>query len=107
MDDFGTGYSSLSYLSRFPIDKIKIDRSFIQDTASDKSSLAVIRAVVGLSGSLGMASTAEGVETIEQLDLLQAEGCTQCQGYYFSKPIPADGISRLIKLLSDQYELAA
>jgi len=107
MDDFGTGYSSLNYLSRFPIDKIKIDRSFVQHSADDKSSLAVIRAVVGLTGSLGMASTAEGVETLDQLDLLQAEGCTECQGYYFSKPIPASGISKLIESLSERLDLAA
>ena len=107
MDDFGTGYSSLSYLSRFPIDKIKIDRSFVKGTADDDSSLAVIRAVVGLTGSLGMISTAEGVETLDQLTLLETEGCTEIQGYYFSKPIPAVDIPKLMETLRAKFRLAA
>jgi len=107
MDDFGTGYSSLSYLSRFPIDKIKIDRSFVKGTASDDSALAVVRAVVGLTGSLGMTSTAEGVETLEQLTLLQSEGCGEVQGYLFSRPIPVGGIPDLLRSLSIQQRLAA
>jgi diguanylate cyclase (GGDEF)-like protein len=96
MDDFGTGYSCLGYLSRFPMDKIKIDKTFIKDIR-DQSSLAVIRAVIGLSTSLGMTSTAEGVETVDQLNLLRTEGCTQLQGYYFSKPVQAGDVQTLIQ----------
>ena len=96
MDDFGTGYSSLSYLRSFPFDKIKIDRSFIQNMAQDESSFAIVRAVVGLSGRLGMATTAEGVETAEQLDSVRAEGCTEVQGFYFSRAKPACEVLAMI-----------
>ena len=99
MDDFGTGYSSLSYLRSFPFDKIKIDRSFVHDLASDADSMAIIRAVTGLGNSLGMATTGEGVETQEELDYLKREGCTEAQGYFFSKPKPA---SEVYKMLSHQ-----
>jgi diguanylate cyclase (GGDEF)-like protein/PAS domain S-box-containing protein len=88
LDDFGTGYSSLSYLRSFPFDKIKIDRSFVSELGTSKDSLAIVRAVAGLGKSLGMATTAEGVETDDQLDLLSREGCTQAQGYLISKPRP-------------------
>lgn len=96
MDDFGTGYSSLSYLRSFPFDKIKIDRSFIQNMAQDESSSAIVRAVVGLSGRLGMVTTAEGVETAEQLDGVRAEGCTEVQGFYFSRAKPAREVLAMI-----------
>jgi diguanylate cyclase (GGDEF)-like protein len=86
MDDFGTGYSSLGYLRSFPFDKIKIDQSFIRDLSSNKDSLAILRAVIGLGRSLGMVTTAEGVETLNQLEVLRAEGCTEGQGYFFSRP---------------------
>ena len=89
MDDFGTGYSSLSYLRQFPFDKIKVDRSFVTDLGASTESVAIVRAVVGLATGLGMTTLAEGVETVEQLDRLVAEGCTQAQGYYFSRPCPA------------------
>jgi diguanylate cyclase (GGDEF)-like protein len=89
LDDFGTGYSSLSYLRSFPFDKIKIDGSFIRNVSDEESSLAIIRAVTGLSKSLGMATTAEGVETPEQLELVRSEGCTQAQGYLIGRPRPA------------------
>ena len=89
LDDFGTGYSSLSYLRRFPFDKIKIDRSFIRDIA-DPDAAAIIRAVVGIGERLNMGIVAEGVETAEQLELVRREGCTQVQGFYFSRPLPAD-----------------
>jgi diguanylate cyclase (GGDEF)-like protein/PAS domain S-box-containing protein len=95
LDDFGTGYSSLSYLRSFPFDKIKIDRSFVEDVTSREDSLAIVRAVAGLGRSLGIATTAEGVETIAQLDVLRREGCTQAQGYLFSKPCPAAEVRRL------------
>jgi EAL domain-containing protein (putative c-di-GMP-specific phosphodiesterase class I) len=96
MDDFGTGYSSLSYLRSFPFDKIKIDRSFIQNMAHDESSSAIVRAVIGLSARLGMATTAEGVETVEQLDGVSAEGCTEVQGFYFSAAKPAYEVLAMI-----------
>jgi diguanylate cyclase (GGDEF)-like protein len=90
MDDFGTGYSSLSYLRGFPFDKIKIDQSFVRDISEREDSIAIIRAVVGLGSSLGMATTAEGVETPQQLARLRREGCTEAQGYLFSPPVSAE-----------------
>ncbi len=95
MDDFGTGYSSLSYLRSFPFDKIKIDRSFIQDLSNGAEPLAIVHAVAGLAKSLNMISTAEGVETQQQLDQLQSIGCTEMQGYLFSHARPAADIVRL------------
>ncbi|MEA2984022.1 MAG: hypothetical protein QOD94_276 [Alphaproteobacteria bacterium] len=89
MDDFGTGYSSLSYLRSFPFDKIKIDQSFIRDLSHSDHSLAIVRAVTGLAAAFGMTTTAEGVEASEQLDCLRREGCTEAQGYLFSRPIPS------------------
>ena len=86
MDDFGTGYSSLGYLRSFPFDKIKIDQSFIRDLSDNKDSLAILRAVVGLGRSLGIVTTAEGVETQNQLEVLRTEGCTEAQGFFFSRP---------------------
>ena len=95
MDDFGTGYSSLSYLQRFPFDKIKIDRSFVKDIAESAGSLNIVRAVAALAQGLGIATTAEGVETREQLATIRAEGCSEMQGFLFSRPLPADEIERL------------
>jgi EAL domain-containing protein (putative c-di-GMP-specific phosphodiesterase class I) len=95
MDDFGTGYSSLSHLQRFPLDKIKIDRSFINNMAADASSLNIVRAVAALASGLGVAATAEGVETREQLDLIRSEGCTEMQGFLLSKPVPAHELGAL------------
>ena len=92
MDDFGTGYSSLGYLRSFPFDRIKIDQSFIRDLSKDKESLAILRAVVGLGRSLGIVTTAEGVETRDQLEVLRTEGCTDAQGYLFSRPQNAAGL---------------
>ena len=100
MDDFGTGYSSLSYLRSFPFDKIKIDQSFIRDLATGTGAAAIVRAVTGLSSSLGMRTTAEGVETEEQLNQLIAEGCTEVQGYLFSPPRPAHEIAALVEEIS-------
>jgi diguanylate cyclase (GGDEF)-like protein/PAS domain S-box-containing protein len=99
MDDFGTGYSSLSYLRSFPFDKIKIDRSFICELGKENDCVAIIRAVTRLGRSLGMVTTAEGVETKEQLEILRAEGCTQVQGYLFSAPRPAKEIPALLQEL--------
>jgi diguanylate cyclase (GGDEF)-like protein len=95
MDDFGTGYSSLTYLQCFPFDKIKIDRSFVKDITENTGSLYIVRAVAALANGMGMAATAEGVETTEQLATIAAEGCTEMQGYLFSKPLPVHEIERL------------
>jgi len=95
MDDFGTGYSSLTYLQSFPFDKIKIDRSFVKDITENAGSLNIVRAVAALANGMGMTATAEGVETNEQLDRITAEGCTEMQGYLFSRPLPAADIERL------------
>jgi EAL domain-containing protein (putative c-di-GMP-specific phosphodiesterase class I) len=98
MDDFGTGYSSLAYLQKFPFDKIKIDRSFVNELDRPES-IAIIRAVTGLGSSLGMKTTAEGVETETQLQTLKKEGCTEVQGYLFSKAVPAAEAAQLLKSL--------
>lgn len=90
LDDFGTGYSSLGYLRSFPFDRIKIDRSFVQDMAVNKESLAIIRAVTGMGNSLMIETTAEGVETVEQMEQLRAEGCSHFQGFLFGRAVPAD-----------------
>ncbi|MES5484293.1 EAL domain-containing protein [Bradyrhizobium sp. INPA03-11B] len=97
LDDFGTGYSSLSYLRSFPFDKIKIDRSFVTDLATREDSMAIVRAVTGLGKSLGIVTTAEGVETDTQFDLLRQEGCTQAQGYLFSPPRPAADVAKMLR----------
>ena len=98
MDDFGTGYSSLSYLHSFPFDKIKIDQSFIRGAIDEASSTAIIRAIAALGQSLGMTTTAEGVETEEQLDRVTSAGCTDIQGYLISKPLPLEGVSPFLQL---------
>ena len=97
MDDFGTGYSSLSYLRSFPFDKIKIDRSFVSDLSERADSIAIVRAVSGLGKNLGMATTAEGVETFEQLGQLRLEGCSEVQGYLFSRPMQALEVLQIIE----------
>lgn len=90
LDDFGTGYSSLSYLRQYPFDKIKIDQSFIRQIPGDAGCAAILRAVVMMGTSLGMATTAEGVETAAQMRFVTSEGCSQAQGYLFSRPVPKD-----------------
>ena len=95
LDDFGTGYSSLTYLQCFPFDKIKIDRSFVKDITENTGSLNIVRAVAALATGMGMTATAEGVETREQLDRITSEGCTEMQGFLFSRPLPAREIERL------------
>ena len=107
MDDFGTGYSSLGYLRSFPFDKIKIDQSFIHDLSIKGGSIAIIRAVVGLSSSLGITTTAEGVETKEQLARLTSEGCNEVQGFLFSPPRPAAELQRLFGELAPRSEAVA
>ena len=96
MDDFGTGYSSLSYLQSFPFDKIKIDRSFVEKITEDRNSLNIVRAVAALANGLDMASTAEGVETVEQLARIKVEGYTEIQGYLISKPLPAHEVAKML-----------
>ena len=97
LDDFGTGYSSLSYLRRIPFDKIKIDRCFVQDLPDDTRDLSIVRAVVDIATAMGMAITAEGVETSEQSRCLLQQGCHQLQGYLFSRPVPAEGALALMQ----------
>jgi EAL domain-containing protein (putative c-di-GMP-specific phosphodiesterase class I) len=96
LDDFGTGYSSLTYLQSFPFDKIKIDPSFVVNAAGNAGSLNIVRAVAMLAKGLGMVSTAEGVETHEQLAAVRAEGCSQMQGYLSSKPLPEHEVALLL-----------
>jgi diguanylate cyclase (GGDEF)-like protein len=96
MDDFGTGYSSLSYLRSFPFDKIKIDRCFIKGLGGSSESDAIVHAVAGLAVSLGMTTTAEGVETQEQLDLVRRLGCTDVQGFYYSPAVPVRELAEIL-----------
>jgi EAL domain-containing protein (putative c-di-GMP-specific phosphodiesterase class I) len=90
LDDFGTGYSSLSYLRRLPVDEVKIDKTFVLGMATDSGDLAIVRSIVDLSRHLGLAAVAEGVETEMTLRLLQEMGCDAAQGFYFSRPLPAE-----------------
>jgi len=96
MDDFGTGYSSLNYLRLFPFDKLKIDQSFVRDLGTTPEAGAIIRTTVALASSLGMSTTAEGVETSEQLQLLQAEGCSEVQGFLLGRPKSAEDTHQLL-----------
>ncbi|MFN3470891.1 MAG: putative bifunctional diguanylate cyclase/phosphodiesterase, partial [Novosphingobium sp.] len=96
MDDFGTGYSSLSYLRSFPFDKIKIDQTFVRDILHDSDAMAIIKAVLDLGASMGVTTTAEGVETLEQLNALRGQGCAEIQGYFISRPAPASEIARML-----------
>jgi EAL domain-containing protein (putative c-di-GMP-specific phosphodiesterase class I) len=104
LDDFGTGYSSLSYLRRFPFDKVKIDRSFIRDVAEAEGSSPIIEAVVHMAAAGNMTTTAEGVETEEQRDILRKLGCDEMQGYLFSPAVP---VERLANLFSGKGSSAA
>ena len=97
LDDFGTGYSSLSYLRRFPIDNIKIDRSFVQDIISNQSNAAITKAIIALAHGLGLSVTAEGVEHQDELEFLRQHECDKIQGYLLSRPLPAVDIARLLK----------
>lgn len=96
IDDFGTGYSSLNYLKRFPIDTIKVDRSFVMDIPSSEDDMAITSAVIAMAHQLKMRVVAEGVETVKQLKFLKEQNCEYAQGYLFGKPMPLDAILRLI-----------
>lgn len=100
LDDFGVGYSSLSYLRKFPFDRIKIDRSFVGTIGESPESVAIVRTIASLGSVLGVETTAEGVETVEQLDFVRACGCTAVQGYYFGKPCPAAEVGLTIETLN-------
>lgn len=97
MDDFGTGYSSLSYLKRFPFNKLKIDRSFVQNIGSDEDDISLIQSIIVMAGNLRLKVVAEGVETEKQLSLLSDRKCDQIQGYFFSRPLDAENLSRFIR----------
>ena len=96
LDDFGTGYSSLSYLRRFPIDTLKIDRSFVRDIPGDQGDSEIVRAIIALAQSLRLRIVAEGVESVEQQQFLSDLSCDVMQGYLFSKPVVSDEFSRLL-----------
>jgi diguanylate cyclase (GGDEF)-like protein len=107
MDDFGTGYSSLSYLRSFPLNKIKIDRAFVKDLGASEASDIIIRSVIDIARTLKMATTAEGVETRQQLECLSELGCSEAQGYYLSRPVPAAKVPELIAQWSKPSPIAA
>ena len=107
MDDFGTGYSSLSYLRSFPFDKIKIDRCFISGLGDSSEADAIVQAVAGLAESLSMTTTAEGVETAEQLDHVRRLGCTDAQGFLYSPPVPARDLAKFLNMQSGRKVAAA
>ncbi|MFT7219428.1 MAG: EAL domain-containing protein (putative c-di-GMP-specific phosphodiesterase class I), partial [Candidatus Azotimanducaceae bacterium] len=97
MDDFGTGYSSLSYLKRLPLTTLKIDKSFIMDIQDNEDDQEITRAIIAMGQSLNLATLAEGVETEEQLAILSCYGCDYIQGYYYSKPLPADDMTNYLQ----------
>ncbi len=96
IDDFGTGYSSLEYLRRFPADHIKIAQSFTKNIETESSDASIVRAIIGLANELNIATIAEGIETRSQMDLITSWGCTQMQGYYFSRPVPGETITAIL-----------
>jgi EAL domain-containing protein (putative c-di-GMP-specific phosphodiesterase class I) len=96
LDDFGTGYSSLSYLRRLPLNNLKVDQSFVRGLPADREGLAIVRAIVSLAKNLGFTVTAEGIETPEQASILHGLACDTLQGYYISKPVPAEAIAALL-----------
>jgi EAL domain-containing protein (putative c-di-GMP-specific phosphodiesterase class I) len=97
IDDFGTGYSSLSSLNRLPFDTVKIDCSFVRDLSTNEENSEIVRAILDLARSMSMSVIAEGVETQDQLQKLEALGCTCAQGYYFSRPVPAGDLAVILE----------
>lgn len=97
IDDFGTGYSSLAYFTRFPIDTLKIDRSFINDMLNDENAKTIVTTIINLAKTIKIKIIAEGVETVEQLEYLKQKGCDKIQGYYFSRPVAPDLIREMLK----------
>jgi EAL domain-containing protein (putative c-di-GMP-specific phosphodiesterase class I) len=104
IDDFGTGYSSLSYLKRFPIDILKIDRSFVADSTTNKDDQEIIKMIIAMARNLGIDAVAEGVETKEQQDFLSQHGCHMMQGYYFGRPMPATEFETVLHTKGTAYE---
>ena len=97
IDDFGTGYSSLAYLKNFPVGRLKIDRSFVRDITNNADDMAIAKIIIDMATTLRMQVTAEGVEESAQLDLLAAHGCSEMQGYLFSKPVVSDKVPEMFK----------
>ena len=97
VDDFGTGYSSLSYLRKFPVDALKIDQSFVRQISTAGDDTTIVTAVIGMARSLKLRVVAEGVETLEELAFLRAHQCDEAQGYYFSRPVPAQQFAKLLE----------
>jgi EAL domain-containing protein (putative c-di-GMP-specific phosphodiesterase class I) len=97
IDDFGTGYSSLAYLQKLPLDALKIDQSFVRQISDASENTAIVTAVIGMAQNLKLRVIAEGVETLEQLEFLRARRCDAAQGYYFSRPVPAEQFAKLLR----------
>jgi len=102
IDDFGTGHSSMSLMKQFPIDTIKIDRSFVRDLAEDPEDQAIAQAIISMGKALGMTVVAEGVETVEQQTFLREQGCDEMQGYLISKPVPAREFAELLRAAAEE-----
>jgi EAL domain-containing protein (putative c-di-GMP-specific phosphodiesterase class I) len=106
IDDFGTGYSSLTYLKNFPIDAVKIDRSFVRDLSTDQSDAVIAAAIINMAHTLGLNVVAEGVESQYQLDFVRDRGCDEYQGYLLARPMPADEIIALIQQSQPNLQVA-